>query len=65
MSNYANEACSLEEKRILDKVIERFRNLSSKQIADLSHNEKAWLENNTERKIISYQKYSYELNAFK
>lgn len=65
LNNYSNEVCSLEEKKVLDKVIERFRNLTSKQIADLSHNEKAWLENNTERNIISYQKYSYDLNAFK
>jgi uncharacterized phage-associated protein len=64
LSKTSNEVYSLEEKNILDKVIGRFKNLSSKQIADLSHNEKAWIDNNEKRNMISYQKYSYELNAF-
>ena len=64
MNNNYNGLCSIEEQQVLDKVIDRFRNLSSRQIADVSHNEKAWLENIEEKNIISYQKYSYNLNAF-
>jgi uncharacterized phage-associated protein len=64
LNNNYNGLCSIEEQQVLDKVIDRFRNLSSRQIADVSHNEKAWLENIEEKNIISYQKYSYNLNAF-
>lgn len=41
---------------------EKFDGFSSRQIKEFSHNEKAWIENVSERKIISYQEYAFKLN---
>lgn len=49
------------ELSILQNVVERFKNTSTNQIIELSHKEKAWQENITEKKVIDY-KYSFDLN---
>lgn len=51
------------ELNVLNAVILRFKGMTSKQIADLSHEELAWKENKDEKNFISYQKYSYGLKA--
>lgn len=51
------------ELNVLNAVIVRFKGMTSKQVADLSHEELAWIENKDVRNIISYQKYSYDLKA--
>ncbi len=61
----ANKAFNSElfneiELEILNSVAERFKNTSTNEIIDISHKEKAWLENNEERKLIDYN-YSFEL----
>lgn len=50
-----------EELDILKTIAERFQNTTTNEIIDISHQEKAWLENKNERKLIDY-KYSFELN---
>lgn len=49
------------ELQILESVAERFKNTSTNEIIDISHKEKAWIENNSERKLIDYS-YSFDLN---
>lgn len=52
---------SEKENEILTKVIGKFRNNTSTQMIQITHNEKAWIENEKERKKISYQKYAFDL----
>ena len=49
------------ELQILKSVAERFKNTSTNEIIEISHKEKAWIDNHAERKLIDY-KYSFELN---
>ena len=49
------------ELKILESVVERFKNTSTDEIIEISHKEKAWIDNNAERKLIDYN-YSFELN---
>ena len=54
---------SRTEIMVLEDVLNRFEGLTTKQIVDISHHESAWIENKDERKIISYQKYAFSLQA--
>jgi len=49
------------ELQILDMVAARFKHTSTKEIIEISHKEKAWLENDAEKKLIDYN-YSFDLN---
>jgi uncharacterized phage-associated protein/DNA-binding transcriptional regulator YiaG len=46
---------------ILESVVDRFKNTSTNEIIEISHREKAWIENKAEKKIIDYS-YSFDLN---
>lgn len=50
------------ELKVLNEVYERFKNMSTEDLVELSHKEKGWIEENNKRGIISYQKYGYELS---
>jgi len=50
-----------DEIAVLEKITERFRNTSTDKIIKISHLEKAWIENETDKKLINYN-YSFELN---
>ncbi len=52
---------SLTELEILNSVVERFKNTSTREIIEISHKEKAWIDNNAERNLIDYS-YSFDLN---
>ena len=58
---FDKELFSETELRILESVAERFKETSTNEIIEISHKEKAWLDNNAERKLIDYN-YSFELN---
>ena len=51
------------EITVLEDVLNKFKGLTTKQIVDISHHESAWIENKDERKIISYQKYAFSIQA--
>ena len=55
-------AFSSEELKTLTDVLLRFRNLSAKEIVELSHQEDAWICNYSTRADISYY-YSFNLKA--
>jgi putative zinc finger/helix-turn-helix YgiT family protein len=58
--NLFNEA----ELEILNKVVSRFENLNTQEVVNISHDEDAWLDNHTNRNLISYKKYAFDLKAF-
>ena len=49
------------ELQVLESIAERFKNTSTNEIIEISHKEKAWIDNNQEKKLIDYN-YSFELN---
>jgi len=50
-----------EELAVMEQVVQKFRNVTSKNIVEMSHQEKAWLENEKDKQLISYQKYAFDL----
>ena len=48
------------EMETLNTIAEKFKSVTATEISDLSHEEKAWIDNNKNRKKILYQ-YAYEL----
>jgi len=58
---FNKELFSETELDILNKVADRFKNTSTNEIIEISHKEKAWIENNAEKKLIDYS-YSFDLN---
>ena len=44
------------------KVVTVFKDTSTSDIIEISHKEKAWIENEKERKIISYKNYAFDLS---
>jgi len=51
------------ELSVLDSIINRFKGMTTKQVVEISHNELAWKENKEERRVISYQKYAFNIQA--
>ncbi len=49
------------ELEILESVAKRFENTSTSEIIEISHTEKAWIENNEDKALIDY-KYGFDLN---
>lgn len=52
------------EKKVLVEVVEKFREMSTNDIIEYSHKEKAWMECNDDKKLISYKEFGFELNDF-
>lgn len=71
--NYGEAICAVEkfdsslfakgELETLEAVVRKFGKFNTKQIVEISHQEKAWVENEPSRGFISYQKYAFELSA--
>ena len=51
------------EKETLSTIIEKFGNISTWDIVELSHKEKAWKELESNKELIGYQDYAFELAA--
>jgi len=49
------------EQIIIDVISENFKDISTWDLVDLSHKEKGWIELHTEKQIINYQTYAFEL----
>jgi len=50
------------EIEVLNSIIKQFRSVSSKEIVELSHQYKAWKENQEQRKLINYQQYAFDID---
>lgn len=53
------------ELRVLQDVVNKFKGKNTTEVVDISHEEDAWIENKNSRNIISYNKYAFNLKAFK
>ena len=49
------------ELKVLEEVRSKLADKTSSEIVDISHLEKAWIDNESKHEIISYQKYAFEL----
>ena len=49
-----------EELETINKVVRLFKDMPSWDLVDLSHKEKAWIELNSSREIISYPEYAFD-----
>ena len=50
------------EKKVLNSIIKQFRSVSSKEIVELSHQYKAWKDNQEQKKLINYQQYAFDID---
>ncbi len=50
-----------DEIKALKTVVNIFGILKTKVLVELSHQEKAWLDNKQEKELISYPKYAFDL----
>ena len=51
------------ELSILNDVLNKFRHISTNELMEISHNEKAWQDNNKSKSIIDYVLYAPQLTA--
>ncbi|HEV2481644.1 MAG TPA: type II TA system antitoxin MqsA family protein [Puia sp.] len=52
-----------QEKQTMETIVERFADISTWDMVELSHQEKAWKELEPTRGLIGYQDYAFELAA--
>ncbi len=50
-----------EELETIETIVNQFRDTSSWDIVEISHKEKGWKELESERKLINYQEYAFDL----
>lgn len=62
-SDFEKKLFSEEEKETLATITEKFANMPTWDIVELSHLEKAWKELEANRELIGYQDYAFELAA--
>jgi len=51
-----------QERKVLEKIADHFKNVSTVEAIEMSHKEKAWVENEKEREMISYIDYAFGLS---
>jgi putative zinc finger/helix-turn-helix YgiT family protein len=59
-SHFNPELFNPGEIEVMETVFAKFKEMSTQQIIELSHREKAWAENQKDRKIISYY-YAFDM----
>jgi uncharacterized phage-associated protein len=62
-NDYDKNLFSDEENDTIRTILEKFANISTWEIVDLSHKEKAWKELEDKKELIGYQDYAFELLA--
>lgn len=58
---FNSELFTEKELMVLGEISRRFKHTSTDEIIETSHKEKAWIENESEKKVIDYT-YSFDLN---
>ncbi|OAQ41964.1 hypothetical protein A5893_02265 [Pedobacter psychrophilus] len=61
LSNFKENVFSKEEIEVIWKVVNSLGKLGTKKVVDISHEEKAWTENQADKNFISYQKYAFDV----
>ncbi len=59
---FNRELFSDAEIKVLERVSSHFKEISTSDIIEYSHKEKAWIENAKDKKMISYKDYAFELS---
>lgn len=62
-ADFDKDLFSEQEKETIAIIIEKFANISSWDIVDLSHKEKAWKNLEANKELIGYQDYAFDLKA--
>ena len=62
-ANFDTNLFTEEEKDTINTISEKFADISTWDIVDLSHEEKAWKELEANKELIGYQDYAFELKA--
>ncbi|MCF8231131.1 MAG: SocA family protein, partial [Bacteroidales bacterium] len=57
---FSSETFSKKELEVLNQVAERFQQTTTKEIIEISHQEKAWQDNHSDHNLIDYR-YSFDL----
>lgn len=52
-----------DEKSIIDTICDNFGEMKTWDMVDLSHKEKAWIDLQSDKQVIDYQKYAFDLKA--
>lgn len=52
-----------QELKHMAEIVDQFDEMRTKQLIELSHQEKAWIENHDDRNLIDYQRYAFEIKA--
>jgi putative zinc finger/helix-turn-helix YgiT family protein len=60
-TSYNQATFNDREMKIILLIVDKFNEMSSWDLVNISHKEKAWIELKEERDIISYQKYGFDL----
>lgn len=60
-SSFDESLFNEKELATINLIIEKFKDMGSWDIVELSHLEKAWIELKDNKEIISYQKYAFDL----
>lgn len=63
LKTFNPELFNNSELNILKDVLKKFQSLSTKEIMNISHKEKAWLDNNKHKSIIDFAIYAPQLIA--
>lgn len=54
---------SAEELKTMQEILNTFQDIRTKDIIELSHQEDAWVDNQDQRNLISYQAYGFRLEG--
>ena len=54
---------SEEELKVMRMVVKTFEETRTRKIIEISHKEKGWLENQVNKRLISYQAYAFDLQG--
>ena len=60
-SEFDSKYHSAEELETIDTIINKFKDTSSWDLVDISHNERGWMELHNNKGIIGYQEYAFDL----
>lgn len=62
-SNFNCISLTTNEQLIIDHVCNKFKDTNSWDLVDLSHKETAWIETESGKHVIDYQKYAFDLQG--
>lgn len=61
LKNFNEDGFNKEELTTIHQVLKKLGKIGTKQVVEISHKEKAWLDNEANKNFISFQKYAFEL----